>query len=154
MPIPYTPMTEKEDSERNLTEKGDYRFVVDKMLVRRTKDQAHSMVEVEVVLQLPSGEKKIKDWMVLSDQMKWKLRHFAKSIGQLEKYDLGILEERDCLNQYGLLKLGQKLFTPNDGNDPYMVNNVLDYLAPQAQTQTIAQIESNPPSFGDKDVPF
>lgn len=158
MPLPYKPMTEKEDLERNLLEKGEYLFVVDLCELKKASNHIDYMLAVVIVIVDENGkERKIKDWVMMTNEdMKWKFRHFAKTCGLLAQYDANILEEKDFVGKSGIAKIGQKLFKPNDGSDPYMVNNVIDYVLPKstspaATLPTAGQVD---PGFGDKDVPF
>ncbi len=129
MALRYTRMTEEQDQMRNLLPKGEYPFCVKAITEKKTKNGAHDMLEVELgVLSDEGREITLKDWIVLMDEMGWKLRHFAATCGILDRYDDEILEARDFLGKNGVVKIVIGDYE-KDG-EVRKTNRVGDYVKP------------------------
>lgn len=86
----------------------------------------------------------IKDWLVESEGMAYKTRHYAVSTGQLAQYEKGELRAADQPGKTGRCQIG---IEKQEGYPDR--NNIKDYLVPSGKL-----IASIPDAELDDDIPF
>lgn len=131
MKLDYTPITEAEDQARGVMAPGEYIFTV--IAIETKPSQAgNTMLVVDLEVKDFGGFKHhVKDWVVICEPMKWKLRHFANSCGLIEQYENKTLEDIDFVGKVGCVKIGVSDYE-KDGEMRKM-NRVIDYLKPTAE---------------------
>jgi hypothetical protein len=150
MALRYTRITEEQDQLRNILPKGEYAFVVKSIIEKKTKSGSYDMLEVELgALSEEGREVTIKDWIVLMEEMGWKLRHFAATCGILDRYDDEILEAKDFLGKNGVVKLSIAEYE-KDG-EMRKINRVADYVKPGKASPAS---QAAPNDFVDDDIPL
>lgn len=143
----YRAWTKEEDEARGVIEKGTYPFIVVAIEKKMTKKGTYEMLEVTLMIVDYSGQKRrIKDWIVLMDEMGWKLRHLAITCGLLQSYEDGSLEASDFLNKDGAVEIGITEMKDVDGNKTgKKTNQIIDYVLP-------AEVTAD--NFKDSDIKF
>lgn len=159
MALNYRVVTREEDLGRNVSDPGDYPFTVLKFEQKKTKPgfdkdgnekEIFNMYEVELLYHNQDGREKLqRDWIVMSPLMDWKFRHFASSIGQLDKYEAGTLDEKDIIGKSGVFTLGIRDYTDQKTGEVKKSNNVKDYVESAASQKSA---EGAP--FVDDDIKF
>lgn len=158
MALAYNRITEEQDQMRNVLDKGEYPFHIKSVAEKPTKKGTNKMLEVELgILDLNGREMTVKDWIILDmDDMAWKLRHFAATLGLLDRYEDDLLEIRDLLGKNGVARLSIAEYE-RDG-EIRKINRVTDYVKPGQTkgnpTKTTAKKQGNEPFFDDADIGF
>lgn len=154
MALSYKVWSQQEDETRNIIEKGEYQFIVKDIKRTLTKKGNYEMLVVDLELLDNLGRvRKLKDWIVLMDEMGWKLRHFAASCGLLEQYESQTLDTQHFLNREGVVKI-----SVGDQKDEHgqltglKQNSVADYIKPE--NVKVAQQKTNDDSFIEDDIPL
>lgn len=108
---------------------GDYDFTVKNFKRDRAKESGNNMAVLE--LEVTDGKKKaiVKDWIVLTTNMKWKIANFFRSVG-LKKHGENIkMKWKESIGTTGRCTLSVDTRTSKNGND-YEVNQIKSYLDP------------------------
>jgi uncharacterized protein DUF669 len=153
MSFSFNPLTDEQISaiqNRDLLSDGVYPFTV------KNAEQQHSksgnpMLKITIgVLASENDERNIKDYLLATDQMMFKLKHFCESIGLGDKYAKGTFSETDCIGRSGKVKIGtQKGAKKEDGSGFYSDrNSVKDYVLPDSLQKPLID-----PDFND-DIKF
>jgi uncharacterized protein DUF669 len=122
--------TEEEIAKAGLLEKGNYAFCV-KNAIEKVSDKGNNMIELQLqIFDTHNKERIIKDWLVDTDTMHYKIKHFCESTGQLDVYMADMLSANACRGKNGHLTLDIK----KDNKNGVMVNRVHDYI--KAHTMT------------------
>lgn len=138
MALRYNPISLDQDAVRNLLAKGNYPFIVKSIIEKKTKNGNHDMLEVELgIIDANGKDWTVKDWVVIMDEMAWKLRHFADTCGLLKKYEDRSLDAKDFLGKKGVAKIGVKDY--ESGGEMRKTNCVTDYI----KADSVAQIKSH-----------
>lgn len=126
--------------------RGAYDFEVLTAIDKRSKS-GNEMVELELRVHDRDGKtRKLRDWLVESEGVAYKVRHFAAATGMLAQYEKGELKTDQMPGKTGRCKLGIE-----KGNDKYPDdrNKIDDYIA--AGGPLIASVPD--PQLND-DIPF
>jgi hypothetical protein len=154
MVLAYKKITEEEDKSRHLFPKGEYNFSIRSVVEKKTKNGSNNMLEIELLVKDSNGREMIvKDWIVLVEQMGWKLRHFSNACNLLDKYDSQLLEARDFFDKKGIVKLTIREYQSETGMRT--VNSVEDYI--KSNKIMLVKNESSikpEKEFMDDDIPF
>lgn len=120
----FTPKSEQEITRESLFEKGTYSFEVTKSENKVSKS-GNSMIKLQLVIFANESDlsKTVYDYIMPS--LAFKLRHFCKATGLLEKYEKGTLDAEDCEGKTGKCYVGIE----EDESGKYMPKNtVKDYM--------------------------
>lgn len=149
MALSYKRWTEEEDSMRNVLDKGEYPFRVRTISKGMTKSGQYEMLTVELgVMDNVGREWTVKDWVVIMDEMGWKLRHFAATCGIIEKYDSDTLEAADFMGKNGVVRITIRDYEDKEG-EIRKSNAVVDYIKPGK-----AKISAPANDFIDDEIPL
>ena len=124
----------------------------------KVSNSGNDMIELEVEVYGPEGKVIIRDWLLNTDRMAWKLQHFAEACKLEKKYERGELTADDCEGQSCAVEVTVETQKPTAKYpNPRPQNRITDYMA-----QEFAHVA--PPSTGgkattsekidDDDVPF
>lgn len=137
---------------RGLLEEGIYSFTVKAMEAQQSKS-GNPMLKVRIgVLASEGDERNIIDYLLSSEQMMFKLKHFCESIGLEDNYLKGNLSPSDCINRSGKVRIGvQKGGAKEDGSGFFPdKNSVKDYVKVEAKAAPV--VDDKPPF--DDDIKF
>ncbi len=152
MALAYKVLTEEQDKMRNLVPAGQYAFLITKVEEKRTKNGKYDMLELSLSLwDIDGRERKLRDWVVLMDEMDWKLRHLAATCGLLDRYEDQLLEARDFMDKKGVVKIGLK-DSQNEFGEMIKTNSVVDYIKPSLNA--VAANAAHPAEPFNDDIKF
>lgn len=115
---------------QGLLPEGVYPFQV-KAVEQLVSKTGNSMLKIRLsVLEKDGSSRTIFDYLVATDQMIFKLKHFCEAIGLEDKYSKGCFEPQDCLERSGSAFISvQKGSAKPDGSGNYPdKNQVKDYV--------------------------
>lgn len=139
------PKTDAEIETMNLREAGEYDFEVLDAEEKQSK-QGNEMVELKVKLEGADGRSfTLFDYLVSTDGMAYKVKHFAKAVGLLSEYEKGDMAAEYMLGRTGRCKLAVQ---PAKGGYPAK-NVIADYIG----TGDAARVEKTP-ALVDDEIPF
>lgn len=150
MALGYRKISAEEDKMRNLLPKGEYPFHIKDIEVKPSKNGINKMLVVTLnVLNNEGRQFIVTDWVMLDmENMEWKLRHFADTCGLLDRYDQGILEERDFIGKHGVAKI---IITDYEKDGEMLKSNkVADYIQPGKTKGNLKAAND----FIDDDIPL
>lgn len=121
--------TEAEIQAMNLRDPGEYDFAVVDAIEKLSKS-GNEMVELKLQMEDKEGRQfTIFDYLVSTESMAYKVRHFAASVGLVAQYDKGDMAAEYMLGRTGRCKLGTK-----PAKDGYPAQNkVNDYIGTSAE---------------------
>lgn len=122
--------------------------------IDKVSGAGNDMVELELRVYNTEGkERTVKDWLVSSEGMAYKLRHFASATGMLPQYERGELKSSEMPGKTGRCQLGIEAGKQVPGtNDKYPDKNKVQDYAPTVaggKTPLIASVADM-----DDEVPF
>lgn len=107
----FTPLSDAELNElqnRDLLPDGNYAFIV-RGAEYQTSGKGNPMLKIKLgVLATPHNEHVIFDYLMATDKMIFKLKHFCETLGLDEQYKQGNLRSEDCINKMGKVKIGRQ----------------------------------------------
>ncbi len=132
----FAPKTQKEISEGNLWEKGNYGFEI-----REASDEiskaGKEMIKLKVKLFTDTGKSQQLFDYLLPDTMEYKLRHVSEACGLLSEYETGELEAYLFIGKTGYAKVGHTKATEEY---PIIRNQINDYVVDgKAPPKTVAE---------------
>lgn len=154
MSFAFNPLTDEEINvlqNRHLLPDGIYHFFV-KNIEQQQSRVGNPMLKVTLgVVAKPGDQRNIIDFLLTTEQMMFKLKHFCESIGLSEQYAQGKFELNDCINRSGKVKIGvQKGAAKDDGSGFFPDKNcVKDYVKPENVMPKVVT-----PAFKDDDISF
>lgn len=121
------PKSDEEIMSSLYWKEGDYEFLVESAEDKISKS-GNEMIKVLLRIYGKEGQsKEITDYLL--PQMAFKLKHFCKATGLLDKYNNDDLNASDCISRKGFLQLGIEEERPNENGGFYPKKNfVKDYL--------------------------
>lgn len=146
-----TPISEKEAAESGLRKRGLYDFEVLEAK-ERTSKAGNDMIETNVKLYDSEGHNfRLFDYLVSSEGMAYKVRHFASATGLLPAYEKGDLIADDCVGKTGRCQIGIQ-----PAKDGYPAKNIIqDYVPMKAGAPLIASMSAKDVAKElDDDIPF
>lgn len=158
----YQVMTEQDAmNERfQLLKEGIYEAVVSASS-DTISSKGHPMMDMTVTVYDQDGKTHdVRDFLVFTKQMMWKIVHFADSAGMLKEYEAGNLCSETAINKRCVVKIviEQGGEIPQDklkgkplGTRYFDKNKVEDYIKKGDQGVPNG---NEPPPFTDDDVPF
>src|ERR1700733_67692 len=97
--------TDEEIAKAGLLEKGHYDFCVLHALEKKS-EASNNMIELQLqIFDTNSKERIVKDWLVDTDTMHYKIKHFCEATNQLDIYTNDLLNAKACLGKNGRLIL-------------------------------------------------
>lgn len=133
--------------ERGILPEGIYNFQVIKA-EKRISSAGNPMLELKLKVWDANGKTyTVRDFLVATRKMAWKIKHFWESVGQPEKYN-GQFTISDCLNVCGLFRC----VVEKDSNG-YDQAKVQDYVTnkPPVFSQE-RKADTKEPDFIDDDL--
>lgn len=141
-----TPISEADARAAGLWKRGLYDFEVLTAIETLSK-AGNDMIELELRVFTTEGKGRVfKDWLVSSDGVAYKVRHFASAAGLLPQYEKGELRAADCVGKTGRCQIGIE-----KGKDPYPDKNKINDYAPIVPGAPL--IASVAPELDDE-IPF
>lgn len=136
----FQPKTEKQIQEERVAPEGEYDFEVMAAEEKLSKN-GNNMIEVVLNVYRADGSKfALTDFLLATDKMAWKLRHFCESCGILDLYEKGELQAFHCRGLAGRAKLIQQ-----DSTDYGLQNRVKDYVGTGAERKEVPVTEDECP---------
>lgn len=136
----------KSDSEieaiqnRALLPDGMYPFVV-KEYEQKISKSGNEMLQVRLAIMDKDGsQRNLTDYLVATDQMMFKLKHFCETIGFEKEYEKGNFEPSKCIGRSGKALIGiQKGSAKQDGTGSYPdKNSIKDYVKSEEKKSKVA----------------
>lgn len=133
MSFAFSPKTDAEINaiqNRALLPDGIYPFIV-KDFEQKMSKSGNEMLQIRIgILDTDSSERNITDYLVATDQMMYKLKHFCDTIGFEKEYEKGLFEPAKCVGRSGKAIIGiQKGSAKQDGSGFYPDKNCIkDYV--------------------------
>jgi hypothetical protein len=140
---------------RALLSDGIYPFIV-KAIESQVSKSNNSMLKLKIgVIDAKGEERNIIDYLLGTDQMIYKLKHFCESIGMEDKYAKGNFEPQDCINRSGKVKIGVQKGAPKPDGDGFYPdkNSVKDYVKGDVEPKKAEKAEKAKDDFND-DIKF
>jgi hypothetical protein len=156
MTFNFHPKTDEEIERMHLLPDGTYRFTVRNALETVSKEKGNPMVRVDLeIYGHDGGSSLMSDYLVASDKMAWKIKHFCDTLGLLEQYQKGNLEAQNLIRLEGYAQV----VTEKRSEYPAR-NKVKDYGKPKStKTNSILSPTKPDPNQSleqndDSDLPF
>lgn len=147
MVLPYNKWTDEQIKNRNVVPDGDYSFRIKKVELKKSKGgfdkdgnpkPIYDMLELEFDFHDETGVvHSLRDWIVFSEGMDWKLRHLANTTGLLERYDDDTLDVPHLRDKTGVFTLSSKEFDSKEGKK--RGNYVKDYVKKPDSSQPASE---------------
>lgn len=156
----FEPKTREELS--NLLQEGIYKGHV-KTAIEKTSRSERQMFALEVEIYDSEGRaKNVKDYIVLSEDMQWKLYDFCDSAGIMDRYNAGEVSAEDCLDRTVFCRVTRKEaegdFPAKNEIKGYLTADKAEKLAKKAEkpTRGKAPVKRDPVPVPpvDPDCPF
>lgn len=155
MTFNFKPKTDEEIERMNLLSDGAYRFTV-RNAVETVSKSGNPMVRLDLeIYGHDGGSTFITDYMVSSEKMAWKIKHFCETLGLLEQYQKGMLDTPNLIRSEGYAQV----VTEKRSEYPAR-NKVKDYGKPkEKKANTILSPTKADPNNPlelkeDEDLPF
>lgn len=148
--VPKTDLEIQNVQNRALLTDGVYPFLVKDVKITISKS-GNEMLEVQLnVIDREANGRSIRDYLMATDTMIFKLKHFCDTIGMSEDYAKGNINPFKCVGRSGKVIIAtQKGNAKDDGSGYYPdKNTVKDYVKQEA-----VQKEEKAP-FIDDDIKF
>lgn len=101
MTFNFHPKTDEEIERMHLLPDGTYRFTV-RNAVEAVSKSGNPMVRIDIEIYGHDGGSILtSDYLVSSDKMAWKIKHFCDTLGLLEQYQKGGLEAQNLIRLQG-----------------------------------------------------
>lgn len=127
----YKPKSEEQIAKERLIPDGIYDFEILEANDGCSKS-GKDMITLKMRVYLPSGNSiSLTDWLVATEEMSWKIRKFAESIGMLAEYETGELIADDMPGRSGKVQI-----TSKDDPEYGPQNRVKGYGEPKSRKGT------------------
>lgn len=162
----YQVMSEQDAmNERfQLLKEGIYDAVITASQDTTSANSGNPMMDMTVTVYDENGKTHdVRDFLVFTKQMMWKVVHFAESAGCLAGYEDGQLCSEMAINKFVKVKIvvEQGGEIPQDklkgkplGTRYFDKNKIEDYIKKGEQGASGVPSGDTPPPFNDDDVPF
>lgn len=152
----FAPKTDAEIhaiQNRGLLPEGVYPFTVKEVAAQVSKSN-NPMLKIRIgVVDKDGSERSIVDYLLGTEQMIYKLKHFCDTIGFEEEYAKGTFDPTKCLKRSGEVRIGVQKGNPKeDGSGFYPDKNVVKDYVKSAQSEVKKAVEKDPEL--SKDVPW
>ncbi len=155
MSFSFNPLSDEQINalqNRDLLADGIYPFTV-KSIEQQESKSGNPMLKVRIGVMPKEGEERnIFDYLVSTEQMMFKIKHFCETIGLEDKYTKGNFAPIDCLNRSGKVKIGVQKGGPKPDGSGFFPdkNSVKDYVKLGEEVAKEAKVEEE---FND-DIKF
>lgn len=130
MTFNFTPKSDEELTMSKLLPEGEYPFIIKSATEKISKSSGNEMVELVAEVFGPDGGSVIVyDYLVLTDKMAWKLKHFYLSLSMKTQYNAGVLNAPQFVD-----KKGKASVTIEKQADKAPRNRIKDYISAQKST--------------------
>lgn len=144
----FEPKTQKQIDEESLLPAGTFVFLVASAEDKLSK-AGNDMAEVKIKIEDESGRTfTVIDYLVATDGMAYKLRHFAETTGLLSEYEKGEMEAIIMEGRTGQCKIAVE---PAKGT--YRAKNVVTDYVVGAETAK-APAAQKTPALVDDEIPW
>lgn len=160
----YDVMSEQEAIEErfNLLKEGEYDAVISASLDKVSANSGNPMMDITLQVFDEAGKARdVRDFLVFTKTMMWKVIHFADSAGLLKPYEEGKLCSEVAIGNRVRVKIGveeggeipqDKLKGKPMGSKYPDKNKVEDYIKKEDQKPLENKVEDDP--FKDDDIDF
>lgn len=142
------PISEADALAPGLYKRGLYDFEVIEASDAVSSTGNDMIALVQKVYDTEGKSRLMKDWLVESEGMAYKTRHFAAAVGMLPQYNKGELKAADLIGKTGRCQVG--IETDKKGVYPDK-NKIQDYMPTLSKGPLIASI---PDPQMDDEIPF
>ncbi len=151
----FVPKSEAEIVALNtppLLEEGVYPFIV-REVTQESSKAGNPMLKVKLeVLAHDKSRRLLTDYLLATDKMIYKLKHFCDAVGFEKEYEQGHLELNKCVNRGGRVKIGIQKGTVRDDGSLFADKNVIkDYTR---ILETVAQVTVQKHDTFNDDITF
>ncbi len=154
MSFSYNPMSEAECEQKRqfpLLEPGEYDFKVSKSTFKESKSNNPM---IELVLEVWDKQGKpfiVYDYLIGTENMEWKTRHFCKAVGLQKTYEEKKFNEYMATEKCGkvLIAIQEGKKNPNGGT--YKTKNIVEDYIEIKQGEKKSELGAQ---FIDSDLPF
>ncbi len=163
MSFRYNPVSaEQADESRSypLLKEGEYKFYVSKAEFGTSKS-GNARIEVTLLIHHEGKEYKVFDYLIASESMEWKTRHFCDTCGLLDRYEAGSFNEHLAEKKTGRAYISlepERPKTDGSGGVWKANNKVDDYVKVGGSSKPTnfkpSQLSQPPNDFINDDVPF
>lgn len=139
-----------------MLEPGEYDFQVKKACYRLSKSN-NPMIELTVSVWDKQGKEfTIFDYLISTEKMGWKTRHFCEAVGLEKEYEDRSFNELLCQDKCGKVLITIQKGKPKPDGGLYPDKNVIDdYLKEEKENKTINSIQPKSDPYGfDSEIPF
>ena len=145
----FEPKTQKQIDEESLLPAGIFHFLVGSAEDRQSK-AGNDMAELKLKIEDESGRTfTVIDYLVATDGMAYKLRHFAETTGLLAEYEKGQMDAEIMEGRTGQCKIAVE---PAKGT--YRAKNIVTDYVIGADARTAAPAAPKTPDLVDDEIPF
>jgi hypothetical protein len=131
MSFNFKPMSDQEIDaylNRELLKEDVYPFMV-KGVEQKISNSGNPMLKIHLGVMHEGEERNIIDYLVATDQMMFKIKHFCEAIGVEDLYNSGTISPDACLKRSGKAKIGIQKGGPKENGGFYPdKNSVKDYI--------------------------
>ena len=160
----YDPMSEEEAQRERykMLEDGIYKGVIESAKVEAAKSTGNPQIVLGLrVWDRDGNPKELKDWVTLSRNMIWKLRHLCESCGLIKEFEDKTFKPDLCEGKSVMVKIKMRPaseipFDKLNGKEPgsmYPAKNVIDDYVVTAHTNHTQHTSQND-SKGHADLQF
>jgi len=141
-----SPISAAEAIAPGILKRGGYDFEVE-TAIEKTSKANNEMIELMLKVYDTDGKyRMIRDWLVETEGMAYKTRHFAEAVNMLTQYNNGELKGADLIGKTGRCQVGIRKDKTGAFPDE---NNIQDYLPAGAKSLVSSVIDDM-----DDDIPF
>lgn len=145
----FVPMKEEEISK--IFQPGIYKFTVIKAEEKESKS-GNEMIKITLKMfhnEIKNKTHLVDAYLMQTQPLQFLLRHFCSSVGMEEIYNMGIINESDCINRTGWVKIGIEVDKTGQYGDK---NKVIDFIVKEEEKES--EYSSNQQSGEMDDIPF
>ncbi len=129
----FTPKSEAEIhaiQNRGLLPDGIYPFIVREVKQEVSKSNNNMLKVVISVTGQNNDRRNVVDYLLATDEMMFKLRHFCETVGLEKEYESGSFMPNQFINRGGFAKIGTKKGNAKDDGSGFYPdkNTVKDYV--------------------------
>jgi hypothetical protein len=140
----FQPKSEEECQKELLLPAGNYGFEIAEAADKRSSG-GNDMIEMKVLIypnDADAAPRTIFDYIVATERMAFKIRHFCQETGLIDTYEQGTLMARDCVGRQGFCSVQIQ----EDKTGKYSPKNVIrDYGKPKAGQSGRSAVRSDDP---------
>lgn len=151
MTFNFTPKTDEEINRMKLLQEGKYGFLI-RNATEKVSKSGNEMIELYLeVFSNDGGSVFVSDYLVSTEKMSWKIKHFCQSISIESEYETGRINVHSIME-----KQGRATIVIENNKDYPSRNKVKDYIPNEKQIKDDS-IQENSKKLEipeDEDLPF